>query len=69
MSQGNNFYRFNKTNLYYTMKSKWSPTGKARGTLANAHVGRHSPTNPGQAGHTMAHSSSRFVPGGLLLPE
>jgi|GEM_PF-1958400 len=58
-----------------TMAGKWSPTGKPlptagrRGPLPNAHVGRHSPTRPGQAGHTMAHSSSRSVSGGLLLPE
>jgi hypothetical protein len=26
---------------------QWSPTGKARGTLTNAHVGRHSPSYAG----------------------
>lgn len=39
---------------------QWSPTGKARGPLSDAHVGRH-------PGHTMAHSS--MAKGrGLLLP-
>lgn len=34
---------------------KWSPRGKAPGRLHNVHVGRHSPTGPGQVGHTMAY--------------
>jgi hypothetical protein len=36
------------------------PTGKARGFLSDAHVGRH-------PGHTMAHSSTAKGRG-LLLP-
>jgi uncharacterized protein YabN with tetrapyrrole methylase and pyrophosphatase domain len=37
--------------------------------VPNTHVGRHFPTRPGQAGHTLAHTSSRLVSGGLLVPE
>jgi hypothetical protein len=40
----------------------WSPTGKARGTLANAHVGRH-------FGHIGGAFLLPVKPGGLLLPE
>jgi len=43
------------------MKRQWDSTGKARGTLANAHAGLHS-------GRTMAHSSTAKGRG-LLLPE
>jgi hypothetical protein len=44
----------------------WSPTGKARGTLLHAPVGRH----PGQ---TLAHSSTArgrglLLPGSNVLP-
>jgi hypothetical protein len=38
---------------------QWSPTGKARGPLANAMWGDIPRHTPGRAGHTMAHSSSR----------
>jgi hypothetical protein len=29
------------------LKDLWNPAGKTRGTLPNAHVGRHSPTKVG----------------------
>jgi hypothetical protein len=48
--------------------TKWSPTGKARGPLSNATWGDIPRLSSGQAGHTMAHSSTAKGRG-LLLPE
>ena len=46
--------------MWSFMLNRWSPTGKVRGLLSDAHVGRH-------PGHTMAHSSTAKGHG-LLLP-
>jgi uncharacterized protein YabN with tetrapyrrole methylase and pyrophosphatase domain len=57
-----------------TVAGKWSPTGKPlptagrRGTLPNAHVGRHSPPGVGTGRQKMAHTSAAKGRG-LLLPE
>jgi hypothetical protein len=40
----------------------WSPTGKARGTIPDAPVGRHLPTDVG------THSSTAIPPKAGLLP-